>query len=115
MVFSYLILAPLIFFLPLRSAHYAMVSFRNQLASEISFEYDSTFEKLRISHSSDSEEMEVILQKLHQLDETRNIIMKFPIWPFNTSSIRRFFGLTLSPLLPVAISVITDWITGLLI
>ena len=89
-----------------------MVAYRNRLVAEISVEFDTVLEKLRASRSSDPEAIESLLKKLRQLDEARSLIMRFPVWPFDTGTIRRFFGLVLSPLLPGAVSTLTDWLLG---
>ena len=50
------------------------------------------------------------------LDEVRVLITdQVPVWPFSTGSLRKFFGLTLSPLVPAAISIIIDRIQELLV
>jgi len=112
----YLLLAPLIFFLPLWTAHTGMVTYRNHLLTETATKLDSVLTQLRTLRREDADLIETSLNEFRQLDEVRVLITdQVPIWPFNTGSVRKFFGLTLSPLLPAAISIIIDRVQGLLV
>jgi hypothetical protein len=110
----YLLVAPIIFFLPLWSAHVKMADHQKYLVKEVSRAFDEVFAQLRASRSQDPEESEPLLKRMRQLDEMRARIMQFPLWPFNVGSVRKFFGLVLSPALPAVISGILEWLGKLL-
>jgi hypothetical protein len=110
----YIALAPLLFYLPLRAAHKAMLRYRNRLLKEISTEFDSVLQKLRVDLKDDSIDQVAIHDRLKQLNETRSLIMKFPTWPFNIDSARKFVGLVLSPLVPGVVSIIVELVTSLI-
>lgn len=109
-ILLYVILAPAIFFLPIRAAHVAMVAYRNGLLKDLSKTYDDTLAQLRHLRSGGPEQVEPILKRVKQLDEERALISQFPVWPFNFENIRKFASLVISPLLPGVISIIVDWL-----
>ncbi|MBI5303066.1 MAG: hypothetical protein HY868_13105 [Chloroflexi bacterium] len=106
----YLVLSPIFFFLPLWSAHVAMVKYRNNLLTNISKEYVQVFNQLISLRAENPDRLEPHLRKIKQLEETQKTINKFPIWPFNADAPRRFFALVISPLIPAVISVAIDLI-----
>jgi hypothetical protein len=108
MLSLYLLLAPIIFFLPLWTAHTAMVAYREHLLTEVSVEFDAVFTQLRALHLEDTCQNEPLLRKIRQLNELHMLINQFPVWPFNTESFRKFFSIVLSPLVPGVFSLIVD-------
>ncbi len=114
MFIVYLLLAPTSFFIPLWSAHMAMLAYRNRLSKAISREFDDVFARLHNPRVEDADQAELLLKRIRQLDEERELLDRFPVWPFNASSVRKFFGLALSPLIPVATSLALDLLSRLL-
>ena len=104
----YFVMAPIGFYFPLWSAHAAMLSVRDSLARDISSEYDTVHARLQSLRSKDAEENEPLLKRLRQLNEERNLIDRYPVWPFDASSLRKFFGLAFSPLVPILTSLLID-------
>jgi len=43
----------------------------------------------------------------------RELLERFPVWPFNASSVRKFFGLALSPLAPIVTSLVLNLLSRL--
>ncbi len=109
----YVLLAPTGFFIPLWSAHTSMQANRDRLSKTISQEFDGVFARLHGSRSEDADQAELLLKRIRQLDEERKLLERFPVWPFDASSVRKFFGLALSPLLPVATSLALDLLSRL--
>ena len=101
-------MAPIGFYFPLWSAHDAMLSVRDALAREISSEFDGVHARLRSLRSEDAEANEPLLKRLRQLDEEHKLLDRYPVWPFDASSLRKFFGLALSPLVPILTSLFLD-------
>lgn len=104
----YLLLSPFLFFLPLRSARAAMTESKNNLLKEVSGEFDRIFLEIRNLRSQNADEIEPYLKRYRQIEETRKIIEKFPVWPFNIENIRGFISLVALPILPALISIIID-------
>jgi hypothetical protein len=104
----YLLLAPLIFFLPLQSARGAMIASRNNLLMDVSKEFDATFSEIHQLRSEKAETLEPLLKRQRQIEEMHKTIEKFPVWPFNLANIRNFFSLVLFPILPALISIVID-------
>jgi hypothetical protein len=114
MLVLYLLLAPAIFFIPLFAAHFAMVASRNGLLKDISTEFNDVFTQMHNLRSEDANQVEPLFNKIQHLNGTHKLIEKFPVWPFNSGSFRKFFGLIFSPLVPAGISVMIDWLSKLL-
>jgi hypothetical protein len=95
----YVCLGPILFFLPLWTGHSSMIASRNRLLEETSLEFDKVFIQLHTQRHEDIQKNEPLLKKISQLKETRELIKQFPVWPFNTNAIRKFFGLVFSPLI----------------
>lgn len=111
----YVVLAPVVFLLPLWAAHTAMVRYRHSLLKEVSSEFDLALEDLRTLGRENTKQTEALLKQVRQLDEARKLITRqVPVWPFNIQSFRKFFSLSLSPLIPAILSVVTDWIQAFL-
>jgi hypothetical protein len=106
---AYLILSPVPFLWPLWMAHKAMIRYRDGLLNGISKRYSVLLTGLT-TYSDKSEPVnENLLKQIRQVDEARTAIKKqVPTWPFNTSSLGKFLGLTLSPLVGGIIKAILD-------
>jgi len=111
MFLIYLILAPVSFFSPLRSAHSAMLLYQKGLIMNISEEFDRVFSQLKSSQTNNADQNEPFLKRIRQLEEERELVYRFPVWPFDTASLRKFFGLAFSPLIPVVTSLLIDLIS----
>lgn len=108
LVILYLILAPVVFFAPIGSAHKAMKNAKNQILFRVAEQYEKDFTKIENNLDTETDQLNKSLAKLDQLHKIHKMASSFPIWPFNTSSIVRFFSSTLSPLIIVLIPTIID-------
>lgn len=113
MFIVYALAAPTSFFIPLWSAHTAMLAYRNQLSKTISREFDDAFARLHSPRIEDADQAEPLLKRIRQLDEERELLERFPVWPFDAASVRKFFGLALSPLIPIVTSLVLDLLSRL--
>jgi len=109
----YALLAPTGFFIPLWSAHAAMLTYRNRLSKAVSEEFDGVFARLHAPRVEDADQAELLLKRIRQLGEERELLERFPVWPFNASSVRKFFGLALSPLAPIVTSLVLNLLSRL--
>ena len=104
----YLILAPTILYLPVRSAHIKMLEYRNGFAGEISDDFDSKVLEIRNLYARGLDEIKPITERINLLREVNEWVMEFPVWPINTESLRKYVGFTLSPVVPALITVMVD-------
>ena len=110
-VAAYLIAAPIIFFLPLRTAHAAMVRYRNGLLSKISSRFSFLLAEVRATTWENEARTEELLTQIRQVEEMRESIKKqVPVWPYNAVSFRKFLGVLFTPLLAALISTLINLI-----
>lgn len=97
-VFGYVIFAPLAFFLPLLPAHRVMRDSKHRYQMQISHEFDRRFGHLsdRIARGQLDESE---YSQLEVLRSYQRYVDAFPVWPFNLTTIGRFAGMVLLPLL----------------
>jgi hypothetical protein len=110
----YIVLAPMIFFLPLGTAHGAMKKAKDQELLIIANEFDEAHEKLKSSalvwdKNSYTEELE----RIELIRKWYGIVQEFPVWPFDIRSLQRFLGIITAPLVPAIISVIINILQGI--
>ena len=121
----YLVMAPIFFFLPLRMTHVAMVNFRNNLLGEIAHKIESAMQELGVfpRYAEDilskdnpvlgAEQIKELTDKIEHFNGLRDFVKNnVPTWPFNTGSLRKFYGIILAPLVPTILSILRDLIFG---
>ena len=104
----YLILAPSLFFLPLGTAHTAMKSAKSELLSFLAKRIEAQYEELIKAEDIDGTVLAGKINRLEQLNKVYKITEEFPIWPFDVSSLRRFFAVTGAPVVPALFSLLID-------
>lgn len=114
MIGLYIVLAPLLFFRTLGSAHKAMRASKERYLDTISKKFQATYSQMNTFLNSDAftsqpERLKTYLDQLQQLDTLHKRTDAFPIWPFDTGSLFRFlraFSVSLAPaLVSVAIKI----------
>jgi hypothetical protein len=104
---GYIISAPLVFFLPLGTAHTAMRNAKTTHLLALSHQFDVQYQ-LIVDTLLDEEEIELSADTIEQLQTLYTITEDFIIWPFDVLSLRRFLTITLAPLLPGIASAIFE-------
>jgi low affinity Fe/Cu permease len=99
LAFAYLVLAPIVFFAPIGSAHSAMRKAKNDFIIAISDQFENDFEKLQSLLNKNGAELKEALEKIEHLQKIHSMVTRFPIWPFNTASLVRFFSSVFSPII----------------
>lgn len=99
LAFAYLVLAPIVFFAPIGSAHSAMKKAKNDFIISISDQFENDFERLQFLLNKDGVELKEALEKIEHLQKIHGMVLRFPIWPFNTASLVRFFSSVFSPII----------------
>jgi hypothetical protein len=88
-----------VFFAPIGSAHSAMKKARHEFIFTLSNQFEKDFKEIQWLLRKDSDELKKGLEKLEHIQKIHNMASRFPIWPFNTASIVRFFSSVFSPIL----------------
>jgi hypothetical protein len=107
---GYIILAPLVFFLPLGTAHTAMRNAKTTHLLALSHQFDAQYRLIVDSLQSDDREIGSNAERIEQLQTLYQITEDFIIWPFDVVNLRRFLTITLAPLLPGVASVLFELI-----
>ena len=93
----YLILSPLAFLAPIGTAHAAMQRARRNFLHRVADQLETDLAHLQNSFSASALELKNDLDKIEQLQRVHALALRFPVWPFNTANLVRFFSSTLSP------------------
>jgi hypothetical protein len=107
-VMSYLVLAPLFFFLPLGTAHDAMQEAKDAELLRLAEKYTEAYGRVKKSVDSDKTGYEEDLKRLKSLKKLYQVVDAFPVWPFDIQSLRRFMTVVTTPLLPAIVSIISE-------
>jgi hypothetical protein len=110
-IVSYIILAPVVFFLPLKTPHEAMREAKESSLMFLAKQFDDEYSM--ISGDEDGIELEAKVKKIEQLRRLYEITEEFPIWPFDVTNLRRFFAVTGAAIIPALISLALDLVRSL--
>lgn len=113
-VAAYFILAPSLFFLTLGSEHRAMLSEKAEDLHGIAEELDTEYRNIREVHKENSAVLGETIQRIKQLHELYELTAKFPVWPFDIATLRKFVTALLAPLITVAVPVAVPIIAKIL-
>lgn len=97
---AYVLCAPLIFFLPLGTAHTAMRKAQQSHLLVLSKQFDEQYNLITDTIEDSPDELEASVMKIECLQTLYKITEDFTIWPFDIVNLRRFLTITLAPLLP---------------
>jgi hypothetical protein len=109
----YVVLAPLLFFLPLASAHRKMKFEKDKLVSSVSRSYSKAIVEIKDNYSKD------LMEQANSLDALLvRLDKKIPVWPFNFKSLESFFGAVVAPVLPIllpfVVNGVIDWVKSMI-
>lgn len=114
-IVAYIIFAPVFFFWPLGTAHEAMEKAKERELLEIANQHDILYKKVKKETLSNLGDYEASMKNLEQIKKLYEIADNFPIWPFDVQSLRRFFVVVTSPLLPALITISAEVIKVIII
>jgi hypothetical protein len=106
-IVAYLVFAPLLFFWPLGTAHAAMQDAKERQLLQLAQRYNDVYTRLNTASEGEAA-FEKDIKKLENIRKLYGIAQEFPVWPFDISTVRRFFALITAPLLPAFISIAID-------
>lgn len=98
----YIVLAPLTFFGMLGSAHQAMDEAKARWLAWISNQFDEDYVTAIGALNEESKAFAARLEKVSHLHSLYRLTEAFPVWPFDTATIRRFAAVLAAPLATVA-------------
>jgi hypothetical protein len=107
----YLILAPIVFFAPLATAHNSMRQAKNNMLLRIANKFDCEYGKIEEELSKDNSDFDKPYRKMKSFQSLYDDIRKFPVWPFNIDNITRFVTSTVSP---IVLAIITNLVARLM-
>jgi hypothetical protein len=110
---SYVFLGVFCFFAPLDAAHDAMKESKERWLMEISKQFQRAYESAQRVLRASGSRLRSNVERIQQLQEIYELTDEFPVWPFDTKTLRRF-GTTiltsLSPLIASLIAKVFDFI-----
>ncbi|MBI4233394.1 MAG: hypothetical protein HY686_03040, partial [Chloroflexi bacterium] len=101
----YLVLAPAVFFLTLGSAHRAMLRSKTEHLRVISEQLDQEYRSAKSNLAAESGVLVAYTEKVKRLHELCNLTAKFPVWPFDATTLRRFAVAVIAPFGTTGISI----------
>lgn len=104
----YTIGSPLLFFAPLSVAHNAMRKAKEEFIAKISNQFDVELARIETQLTGDETQLKKGLSKLEELQKLHALASRFPVWPYNTGSLARFFGAIVSPILISLLSFVIE-------
>lgn len=111
MLGGYLILAPLLFFLPLRAAHKKMLEVKQAFILPVSKRCEQLFQELgEIKLDKQGHETISSLEQMEKM--CLNMERIIPVWPFDFKNILAFLGTIIVPLLPVILPFLIQFLMG---
>lgn len=103
-IVAYVVLAPGLFFLTLGSAHRAMLSEKHSRLRAISTQLDREYQNTSSNLSAEGAVLGTSLDKIKRLHDLYELTVKFPVWPFDLATLRRFGTAVVAPFITVAVS-----------
>ena len=103
---AYLVLAPIVFFLPIGAARSIMKKAKNAFIVQIADQFEIDTIEIQSLLASGADELKRKLDKIEQLTKLYDIAIKFPVWPFNTENLIRFLSAISSPFVVALISIL---------
>jgi hypothetical protein len=95
----YLLLAPVLFMLPLIAAHKAMKTKKREVLLEISRQFEENHE--RTCELLDKALVKKRIERMKELEAFYEMTQSsFPVWPFDLGVLRKFIAVVVAPLLP---------------
>jgi hypothetical protein len=103
---TYVVVALLSFFLPPLTAHRAMDEAKRKLLAEISKQFRQDYTQATARLGSSADELQTHVDKVQNLRALYEMTETFPVWPFDTATLRRFVVAITVPLVPATIELV---------
>jgi hypothetical protein len=106
-ILAYLALAFACFFLPLDAAHDAMSKAKNEWLLRLSREFQDKYERAQGSSFASENGLHRTMEEIEQIQRLYRLTDEFPVWPFDTLTLRRFVATVAASLSPILISMVS--------
>jgi len=110
----YLILSAVCFFVPLGTAHVGMRKAKERLLESISQQFQRDYSLTHGELSNSSNTLKERLDKIEHLQRLYEVTDRFPVWPFDVQTLRRFTISTFAPLIPPMIGFAVEYLRKLI-
>jgi hypothetical protein len=114
LVIIYLFLSFVIFFGPLLLVHKEMLEAKENLLKDISEQFQADYDNLNDLLKADSSTLSEQVEKFNQLDAIYSRTAKFPVWPFDIETLKKYCLSIAAPLIPSGATFLVDFIQGFL-
>jgi hypothetical protein len=104
----YAVVALLSFFLPPWTAHAAMAEAKRKLLMDISQQFQQAYARTTASLESETGELKAHVERIESLHSLYELTDSFPVWPFDTLTLRRFAVTVTVPLVPLLTELVVD-------
>lgn len=106
---AYAFLAPYCFFATLGTAHQAMQAVKEKQLAVISGQFNRVYQSSQEALEEENPEiLKGLVEKIENIQRLQKITEAFPVWPFDVTSIRRFFAAVVGSLLPLFASLAVE-------
>lgn len=86
-----------------------MQRFKDEYLNRIAQQFEDSFAKLSQAILEQSEDIQQHQQRAEELQKLLSVVKTFPVWPFNSAAIVKFFSLGFSPfIVPISITLISE-------
>jgi hypothetical protein len=99
----YVVAALLCFFMPPLTAHRAMDQAKRKLLAEISRQFQQDYAQATARLGDGTGELQAHVEKVQNLRALYEMTDAFPVWPFDTATLRRFVVAVTIPLVPAIV------------
>jgi len=108
-IVAYVTLGPVIFIGPLLPFRKSMLSAKQEEQAKVSTQLQNEYTRImhQLEERSMAKEDEEIIDRLQKLKE---IVNRIPVWPFDTSTLRRFLTVYIFPLLTALVSILISYL-----
>jgi hypothetical protein len=103
LIVTYVGIALVCFFLPPLTAHRAMDEAKRKLLAEISRQFQEDYTQATARLDGEAGELQAHVEKVQNLHTLYEMTDAFPVWPFDTATLRRLAVAVLAPLVPALI------------
>lgn len=106
-IVAYILLAPVVFIFPMYEIHKAMVRQKEKELLQIARLYNNEVEDAKVKFQA-SQTVNSNLEYIQKLYE--QTLKNYPVWPYNFNNLREFLFASISPLIPIFLSLATDFL-----
>jgi hypothetical protein len=103
----YIICATVCFLLPLNASHAGMKKSKEELLHNIAMQFQNDYFRTKDELKHNTAELKDEIEKIQQLQILYDMTDRFPVWPFDTTTLRRFATTLTIPVIPIIIGVVS--------